>query len=162
MALSHGPPARVLSPLFFHAKCLLCPKPRGKREHPKASRSQISPKPHGPKKHPAWLLHLGLNPSTNCPLEHHFQPLPQSVTPADIPIFFQLYWAAIVSTGRCNSMVWSQSSASLQAFMQVLYPEGVASQLHHGLRLLPSPWLKAWPQLFKISMKPVNGYRYVK
>ena len=27
---------------------------------------------------------------------------------------------------------------------------------------LPSPWLKAWPQLFNISMKPVKGYRYVK
>ena len=27
---------------------------------------------------------------------------------------------------------------------------------------LPSPWLKAWPQLFNISMKPVKGSRYVK
>ena len=33
---SRGPPARVLSPLFFQAKSLLLPKPRGKREHPKA------------------------------------------------------------------------------------------------------------------------------
>ena len=24
------------------------------------------------------------------------------------------------------------------------------------------PWLKAWPQLLNISMKPVKGYRYVK
>ena len=32
---SHGPPARVLSPLFFPAKSLLLPKPCGKREHPK-------------------------------------------------------------------------------------------------------------------------------
>ena len=24
------------------------------------------------------------------------------------------------------------------------------------------PWLKAWPQLFNISMKPVKSYRYVK
>ena len=34
--------------------------------------------------------------------------------------------------------------------------------LHHGLKSLPSPWLKAQPQLFNISMKPVKGYRYVK
>ena len=27
---------------------------------------------------------------------------------------------------------------------------------------LPLPWLKAGPQLFNISMKPVKGYRYVK
>ena len=36
------------------------------------------------------------------------------------------------------------------------------SQLHLGWKSLPSPWLKAWPQLFNISMKPVKGYRYVK
>ena len=30
-------------------------------------------------------------------------------------LFFQLYWAAIVSLGRCGPMVWSQSSPSSQA-----------------------------------------------
>ena len=30
-APSHGPPARILSPLFFQAKSLLLPKPRGKK-----------------------------------------------------------------------------------------------------------------------------------
>ena len=39
VALSHGPPARVLTPLFFLAKSLLLPKLRGKKEHPKAARS---------------------------------------------------------------------------------------------------------------------------
>ena len=48
MAPSHGPPARVLSPLSFQAKCLLLPKPRGKREHLKVVWSQLSPKPCGP------------------------------------------------------------------------------------------------------------------
>ena len=62
VAPSHGPPARVLSPLFFPAKSLLLPKPRGKREHPKATR----PKPCGPNL--AWLPYLGSNPSTNLPL----------------------------------------------------------------------------------------------
>ena len=43
MAPSHGPPARVLSPPFFQAKSLLLPKPRGKREQPKATWSQSTP-----------------------------------------------------------------------------------------------------------------------
>ena len=34
VAPSHGPPARVLSPLFFLAKFFLLPKPCDKREHP--------------------------------------------------------------------------------------------------------------------------------
>ena len=42
IAPSHGPPARVLSPLSFPARSLLLPKPRGKREHPKATWSQPS------------------------------------------------------------------------------------------------------------------------
>ena len=53
---------------------------------------------------------LGLNPSAHLPLQPHFRLLLQSVTPASIPIFFQLYWAAIVSLGRCGPMAWSQSS----------------------------------------------------
>ena len=40
-APSHGPPARVLSPLFFLAKSLLLPKPRGKKKHPKTSWSSL-------------------------------------------------------------------------------------------------------------------------
>ena len=39
---------------------------------------------------------------------------------------------------------------------------GVASQLSPGWKSLPSPWLKAWPQLFNISMKLFKSYRYVK
>ena len=38
--------------------------------------------------------------------------LPRSAIPASIPVFFQLYWAAIVSLGRCGPMAWSQSSLS--------------------------------------------------
>ena len=46
----------------------------------------------------SWLLHLGLNPSANLPL--HFQLLPQSATLVSLPIFFQLFWAAIAILGR--------------------------------------------------------------
>ena len=47
-----------------------------------------------------WLPRLGLNPSAHLPLQPHFQLLSQSVTPTSILVFFQLYWAAIVSPGR--------------------------------------------------------------
>ena len=59
----------------------------------------------------AWVLY----PSASPPLQPPFRLLPQSVTPASIPIFFQLYWAAIVSMGRCGPMAWSQSSPSSHA-----------------------------------------------
>ena len=49
VATSHGPPARVLSPLFFLAKSLMLPKPRGKKKHSKTTRSSLFPsEPHGP------------------------------------------------------------------------------------------------------------------
>ena len=57
-----------------------------------------------------WLLCLGLNPGTNLPLLPHFRLIPQSVTSASIPVFFQLYWAAIISPGRCGPIAWNQSS----------------------------------------------------
>ena len=78
------------------------PKPCG----PPSSSSE----PRGPL--PLWLLHLSLNPSTHIPLQPHFRLLLQSATPASIPLFFQLYWAAIVSLGRCGPLAWSQSSPS--------------------------------------------------
>ena len=40
-APSHGPPARVLPPLFFPAKSLLLPKPRGKKKHSKTTWSSL-------------------------------------------------------------------------------------------------------------------------
>ena len=130
-APSHGPPARVLPPLFFPEKYLLLPKLRGKKKHPKTSWSSLlsfrtvwsfSPfqnhvvlflfpsEPRGSLL--LWLLHLGLNPRAHLPLQPHFRLLLQSATPASIPIFFQLYWAAIVSLGRCGPIAWSQSSPS--------------------------------------------------
>ena len=63
----------------------------------------------------AWLPRLGLNPSTNLPLQPYFQLLPQSATPASIPIFFQLFWAAVVSLGRHGPVAWSKSSLSFYA-----------------------------------------------
>ena len=60
VAPSHGPPARVLSPLFFLAKSLLLPKSRGKKKHSRTTWSSLftplklhdplpsPPKPRGP------------------------------------------------------------------------------------------------------------------
>ena len=131
--------------LFFPAKSLLLPKPHGKKEHSKttwfsflSSKTAWSslftspklhdplpspPKPPGPLSSPSeprgplslWLPHLGLNPRAHLPLKPYFRLLLQLVTPTSIHLFFQLYWAAIVSPGRCGPMAWSQSSPSSQA-----------------------------------------------
>ena len=102
-----------------------------------------------------WLPRLGLNPSAHLPLQPHFRLLLQSATPASIPVFFQLYWAAIVSLGRCGPMAWSQSSPSSHAGPVT---RGSCFPGPYGWKSLPSPWLKAGPQLFNVSMKPVKGY----
>ena len=52
-----------------------------------------------PKRNTKWLPRLGLNPSTNLPLQPHFRLLPQLATAASIP-------------GRCGPVVWSQLSPS--------------------------------------------------
>ena len=106
-----------------------------------------------------WLPCLGLNPSAHLPLQPHFRLLLQSVSPASIPVFFQLYWAAIVSLGRCGPMAWSQSSPSSHAGPVT---RGSCFPVPSWVEFGPSPWLKAWPQLPNTSMKPVKGYRYVK
>ena len=79
MAPFHGPPARVLSPLFFLAKSLLLPKPCGKKKHSKTTWSSpihsirtVWPPIYLPQNHMAlflspqnlvvlslWLPHLG-------------------------------------------------------------------------------------------------------
>ena len=98
----------------------------------------------------AWLLRLGLNPSTNLPLHPHFQLLPQSAIPASIPVFLQLFWAAIVSPCRRGPLAWSELSPSSHAGA---ITRGVAAQLCHGWKSLPFSWFKAWQKLLNISMK---------
>ena len=113
MAPSHGPPARVPSPLFFPARSLLLPKPCYKREHPKATWSPLSPKPHGPKL--AWLPRLGLNPSANLPLQPAFLTHHTISYTCSILVCSQLFRAAIVSTSKHGPVAWSQSSPSSYA-----------------------------------------------
>ena len=81
-----------------------------------------------------WLPRLGLNPSTHLPLQPHFRLLLQSVTPASIPLFFQLYWAAIVSLGRCGPMALSQSS-----------PRSHAGPVTRGSCFLDPSWVEVTP-----------------
>ena len=101
------------------------PKPHGPLLSLRTAWSFLfTPEPHGPLPFPPseprgplslWLPHLGLNPSAHLPLQPHFRLLLQSATPASIPVLFQLYWAAMVSLGRCGPMALSQSSPSSHA-----------------------------------------------
>ena len=112
-------------PRFSSRQSLSCCLSRvAKRSTPKPHGPLIfTPELHGPPPFTSeprgplslWLPRQGLNPSTHLTLQPHFRLLPQSVTPASIPTFFQLYWAAIVSVGRCGPMAWSQSSPSSHA-----------------------------------------------
>ena len=104
-----------LSYSLSHVAKRSTPKPHGPLYSPSEPRGPLPfpSEPHGLLS--LWLPRLGLNPSAHLPLQPHFRLLLQSVTPASIPIFFQLYWAAILSPGRCGPMAWSQSSPSSNA-----------------------------------------------
>ena len=116
-----GPPPSVLSPFLpatslLHSSKLLrgssasllhlafwLPKLSGKgnskpRDSPLPCQSHIVPSF-------AWLPRLGLNPSANLPLHFISDSSHNPLTPASIPIFFQLFWAAIISLGRSGPMV---------------------------------------------------------
>ena len=109
----------------------------------------FTPETHGPLfspqncmvLYPLWLPCLALNPSTHLPLQPHFQLLLQSVTPASIPEFFQLYWAALLSLGRCGPMAWSQSS-----------PSSHAGPVTRGSCFLVPSWVEFGPILLAQSM----------
>ena len=125
------------------------PKPRGPNSCPSPGVPTL-PKPRGQPLCQScmvlslvWLPGLGLNPSTSLPLQPHFRLLLQSVTPASIPIFFQLYWATIVSLGRCVPRAWSQSSPSSHAGAgTVTRGSCLPVMVHLGWKSLPSPGSK--------------------
>ena len=104
VAPSPGPPARVLSPLFFQAKSLLLPKAHGKREHPKATWSPLH-----------MAAASGFKSQCQSSSAAPFLTPPTISYTCQHSLFFQLYWAAIVSLGRCGPMVWSQCSPSSHA-----------------------------------------------
>ena len=111
LAPSHGPPARVLSPLFFPAKSFLLPKMHG----PSYSLQNcvilfLSPQdcvvppskaaaPRFKSQRPSSFAAPFLTPPTVSYTCQHF-------------LSFQLYWAAIVSLGRCGPIARSQSPSS--------------------------------------------------
>ena len=131
VAPSHGPPVTVLSLLFFLAKSLLLPKPRGKKKHSTTTWSSLlsfrtvwsslffsrtawfSPfpsEPHGPPRSMAATPRF----KSQCP-SSFAAPFPTPLTVSytcQHSLFFHLYWAAIVSLGRCGPLAWSQSSPS--------------------------------------------------
>ena len=146
-ASSHGPLARVLSPSSFPQR-LSCSLPNCYRELCMAATSWFLASLAAWQREPQnrvvpllWLLLLGLNPSAHLPLQPHFRPLLQPVTPASIPVFFQLYWAAIVSLGTCGPTVWSQSS-----------PSSYAGSITRGSCLPVTSWVEVTPISLAQSM----------
>ena len=135
---------QVLSPLFFQAKSLLLPKPRAPQSRVVLSGMATAPGFKSPRQSSSAAPFL-TPPTISYTCQHS--------------LFFQLYWAAIVSLGRCGPRAWSQSSPSSHTGRVT---RGSCFPLHPGLKSLPSPWLKAWPQVFNIPMKPVKSYRHVK
>ena len=101
-------------PFFSPAKSLLLPKPHGKKEHPKATWSSLfsfrivwssfytAAMPGFKSQRPSSSVAPFLTPPTISYTCQH-------------SLFFQLYWAAIVSLGRRGPMAWSQSSPSSHA-----------------------------------------------
>ena len=101
MAPFHGPPARILSPLFFQARSLLLSKPCGKKGAPKAAESQLSPKPQGPQKQKPHMAAVPGFKSQRQSSSAALFPTPPPISYThQHSLFFQFYWAAIVSLGR--------------------------------------------------------------
>ena len=126
----HSPPARVLSPLFFPAKSLLLPKPCGKREQPKVtwSPSDAAAAPGFKSQDQSSSAAPFLTPPTISYTCQH-------------SVYFQHYWAAIVSLGRCGPMAWSQSS-----------PSSHPGTITRGSCLPVTSWVKVTPSSLAQSM----------
>ena len=102
VAPSHGPPARVLSPLFFQAKSLLLPKPRGKKKHPKTSWSSLL------SFRTAWSSSFPLRTSWFSPLllQNHMALFlfPQNLM---VPsIYFRTMWPPIYFRAAWSTPLW--------------------------------------------------------
>ena len=118
---------------FSSWQCLSCFLSHlAKRVYPKAAWSQ---------KNPSMAATPGFKSQCQSSSAAHFRLLPQSVTSASIPVFFQLYWAAIVSPGRCGPMVWSQSS-----------PTSHAGDVTRGSCLPVTSWVEITPISLAQSM----------
>ena len=82
--------------------------------------SAVSP-PWGPHSAKAAWFSPGMAVAPGFKSQHQsssiapFPTLPTISYTASIPVLFQLYWAAILSPGRCGPMAWSQFSPSSRA-----------------------------------------------
>ena len=143
-----------LSCFLSHMAKWSTPKPRGP-DSCQSHRIPTLPKSCG---YPwVWLLHLGLNPSTWLLLQPHFQVLLHSVNTCQRSRIL----SALLGCHSKSGQVWPHCMETI--FSKLSHRccnQGELPRL--GWKSLPSPWLKARPQLFNISMKPVKGYRYVK
>ena len=93
-----------LSCCLSHVAKRSTPKPHGPLSSP--------PKPHGL---PSTAAMPGFKSQRQSSSAAPF-PTPSTISyPCQHSLFFQLYWAVIVSLGRCGPMAWSQSSPSSHA-----------------------------------------------
>ena len=168
MAPSHGPPARVLPPLFFPAKSLLLPKPRGKKKHPQTTWSSLihsrnawsslfPSEPRGPVSPMAAVP--GFKSQRPSSFAAQFLTPPTISYTCQHPRILPALLGCHRSPGRCGPMAWSQSSPSSHTGAVT---RGSCFPDTSWVEVTPISLLRAWPQLFNISMKPVKGYRYVK
>ena len=94
VAPSHGPPARVLSPLIFPAKSLLLPKPCGKR---------CNPKPYGP----------DCCPSLRVPTPQKLRGPPHYFEAAWSLLYFRAAWSLLLLQSRMVSPLYFRAAWSL-------------------------------------------------
>ena len=115
-----------------------------KREHPKATWSQLSPKLRGPKM-PSMAASPGFKSQCQSSSASPFLTPPAISYTCQHSLFFQLYWVAIVSLGRCGPMAWSQSSPSS----------------HTGSVTRGSCLLTSWVEVTSIPPGSKHGHSYL-
>ena len=106
-APSHGPPARVLPPLFFPTKSLLLPKPRGKKKHSKTS----------------WSSTLLQNLVVLFPISEPLGPLPFPSEPRG-SLYFRTTWTSIyllASEPRGSPIYFGAAWSPLLSFPKTLW-----------------------------------------
>ena len=108
---------------------------------------------------PLWLPRLGFKSWCQSSSAAPFPTPPTISYTCQHSLFFQLYWAAIVSLGRCGPMAWSQSIPTSHA-------GAVTSRnclpVTSWVEVTPIPLAQSVATAINICMKPVKGYGYVK
>ena len=150
---------------FSSRQSLLLPKLCGKKEHPKTAWSSLF------SSKTSWSSLLRNCVVLFCSLRQSCVILsllsPQTPWPSLLSFrtvwYFHLLQNRMVYSLLRSRVVYSFLPQNLVVLPPLWLPRlGLNPSAHLGWKSLPSPWLRAWPQLLNTSMKPVKGYRYVK